>query len=210
VAPVAELPSAERLIFFSDAVVAIAMTLLALDLPLPNGTTNSELWHSLRAGHEAYLAFLISFLVIWSHWASHHRLMRDVRLGGHLALWNMLWLLMIVLTPFTTRVITGDGAFEARFTIYASVQALAGSCYLLVVRSVDRGGLLREPDPRRIRSTYLRALTLPIVFGISIPVAWYSHGAYACWALVPVTRRIGAYLRWRDDRRAGREPVDLG
>jgi uncharacterized membrane protein len=180
---------AERLVFFSDAVVAIAITLLALELPLPTGTTNSALWHGLWDAHLDYLAFLISFLVIWNHWSSHHRLFRAVSLGGWLVVWNMLWLLAIVVTPFATRVITGDGAFEARFTLYAAVQAFAGLCLLLVVREVDRGGLLgHENAAAMVRVGYLRAWTALLTFGLSIPLAWFTRWAFACWFVFPVVR----------------------
>lgn len=51
--------AAERLIFFSDAVAAIAITLLALGLPVPRGSTDPVVLDSLRSHSSAYLAFLI-------------------------------------------------------------------------------------------------------------------------------------------------------
>jgi uncharacterized membrane protein len=59
---------AERLVFFSDAVVTIAITLLALELPVPECATNSELFRALAGNRDEYLAFGVSFAVIWSHW----------------------------------------------------------------------------------------------------------------------------------------------
>jgi hypothetical protein len=56
-----ESPTAERLTVFSDAVVAIAITLLALDLPVPDGNTLSALLTSARHNDGHYGAFLISF-----------------------------------------------------------------------------------------------------------------------------------------------------
>jgi uncharacterized membrane protein len=66
----------DRLIFFSDAVAAIAITLLAIDLPVPTGDTISEFSSSVRhnAGH--YLAFLIGFLAISAAWSHHHDIFR--------------------------------------------------------------------------------------------------------------------------------------
>lgn len=66
----------ERLTFFADAVVAIAITLLALDLPVPTGSTNGDLWRSLRENFSDYLAFAISFVVIAARWNAHHRIFR--------------------------------------------------------------------------------------------------------------------------------------
>src|SRR5215813_5536469 len=121
-----ELPSAERLVFFSDAVVAIAITLLALDLPVPQGQGNMDLLHSARNNLNDYLAFGISFVVIAAHWRGHHRVFRYVRAVGPILRWNLLWLFFIVITPFATKVLAGDGAFQARFTFYATQQALIG------------------------------------------------------------------------------------
>src|SRR5271165_6906054 len=78
----ADFISAERLIFFSDAVVAIAITLLAFALPLPDhlpsNPTNVQVWDAVWAHRIDYLTFLISFAVIGRHWRLHHRLFRDV------------------------------------------------------------------------------------------------------------------------------------
>src|SRR5262245_42327571 len=93
--------SAERLNFFSDAVVAIAITLLALELPVPQASSDADLWRGFADDSTTYIAFLISFAVIGSHWQLHHRVFSHLaRLGGSLTRWNLLWLLMIVLTPF--------------------------------------------------------------------------------------------------------------
>ena len=71
----------ERLIFFSDGVFAIAITLLALDLRLPEGAgmlSPLELTASLGTMWQKYLAYVISFLAIGPFWISHHRKFRDV------------------------------------------------------------------------------------------------------------------------------------
>ena len=62
--------AAERPTFFSDAVVAIAITLLAIELPVPEGGTVSEFWSSVRSDAGHYAAFLISFATTygWVPW----------------------------------------------------------------------------------------------------------------------------------------------
>jgi len=60
--------AAERLTFFSDAVVAIAMTLLAIDLPVPGGSTVSVFWTSVEHDEGHYATFLVSFVVIAAAW----------------------------------------------------------------------------------------------------------------------------------------------
>ena len=129
----------ERLIFFCDAVVAIAITLLALDLPVP----------PTRGYWDDYLAFVISFAVISAHWRGHHRVFRYVVRSGPIVGLSLLWLFFIVLTPLATRVITAEGDFAPRFIFYAAVQALAGLTFR--PRSISPGdgtGCARRPRRR--------------------------------------------------------------
>jgi uncharacterized membrane protein len=195
----------ERLTFFADAVVAIAITLLALDLPTPTGTTNHELLKFVGENREAYLAFLISFAVIGAHWRGHHRVFRYVTtLGGGLPRLTLLWLLTQVITPFTTRVLTGDGAFQVRFIFYAGVQALAGVFFLLMIREVRRCDLIREDTPpRMLRQASIQTAVLAAAFLVSIPVSLVSEWAYACWVVIPVAGGFVARIR---SRRAAGSP----
>src|SRR3954463_14717196 len=70
----------ERLVFFSDAVIAIGITLLAIDLRLPHtpGLTNHGLLGLLRDMVPRFVAFVISFAVIGVYWAAHHRMFRFI------------------------------------------------------------------------------------------------------------------------------------
>ena len=199
----AELVAAERMIFFADAVVAIAITLLVFGLPLPRGTSNSQLLHSLWDYRSEYLAFLISFVVIGNHWAVHRRLFRYVvRLGGHVSGLNMTWLLMMVITPFATRVLSGDGGFAVRLTFYALVQVTAAVCLLLMAREIARHGMAHRPSAsgvslaspgsadcrRRGRRCGGGAMT---AIEISIPGNWPSGQALAMRALLQKSLSTG-------------------
>ena len=120
----------DRLIFFSDAVVAIAITLLAIDLPVPAGHSLSTFWSSVRDNGDRYLAFLVSFGAIAAAWGDHHDAFRYTRrMDQRLRSLNMGWLLMIVVTPFATKLLTvgsheGSGVHAVRFGFYALVQSL--------------------------------------------------------------------------------------
>jgi uncharacterized membrane protein len=179
--------SAERLTFFSDAVVAIAMTLLALDLPVPKGDTAGQFWHSVVTQRDDYLAFVISFLVIGGHWRSHHRIFRYVTdATRRLITWNLAWLLMLVITPFATRVIAADGSFQARFTLYAVVQILAGAFYQLMLLEITRNGLYRTDTPlEKFAAARYRSLTIGLAFAVGTAVSFFTEWAYLALFLVP-------------------------
>ncbi|MEV4508374.1 TMEM175 family protein [Dactylosporangium sp. NPDC049525] len=200
---VAKAVAAERLTFFSDAVIAIAITLLALELPVPEGATNHELLHSVAEDRGEYLAFLISFIVIGAHWSGHHRVFRYVEtMGGKLSILTLLWLLMQVITPFATKVLNGDGAFQARFTFYAAVQVTAALLFMAMVLTIRRHGLFREGTPAGATTGALIASgALATAFLVSIPASFVTHYAYAWWVLVPV---LSGVARRVYTRRAGR------
>jgi uncharacterized membrane protein len=192
----------ERLTFFADAVIAIAITLLALDLPVPTGETNRDLLHFANEHREEYIAFLISFAVIGAYWRSHHRVFRYVTAqDGHLVRLTMWWLLMQVIMPFATRVLTGDGAFQARFIFYAAMQVITSTIFILMVNEVRRHKIIRaDTPPDLLRETSWRSSFLAAAFLISIPVSFVGKApAYACWIFIPSA--IGAIYRlWRRQR----------
>jgi uncharacterized membrane protein len=194
----------ERTIFFSDAVVAIAITLLALDLHVPGGGTNAEFWRDMHQHLDDYIGFLVSFAVIGSHWLGHHHVFGWVaRLSSGLARWNLLWLLMIVITPFATRVIVGDEAFAARFTLYALVQAVNSIFFILALYDIDRHQLARTGTPRTVFvGAYQQSFTVAGLFLVSIPIAFLTHWAYLCWVAIPVVMRLESPIAawWRRAR----------
>jgi uncharacterized membrane protein len=185
--------AAERLSFFTDAVIAIALTLLALELPLPEGTSNADLLHSAFEHREEYGAFLVSFFVIGAHWRGHHLVYRHVAAPSNALTWlTLCWLLMQVVTPFATKVLTGDGAFQARFVFYAAVQAIACLLFVLVVREVRRAGLQRgTTPPRALTLATARAGAMAGAFLVSMPLSFVTDYAFVCWLALPILHGIG-------------------
>jgi uncharacterized membrane protein len=206
--------SIDRMTFFSDAVVAIAMTLLALDLPVPPSESASELSDFVSAHDSEYLAFLISFFVIAQYWRAHHRVYRYVTdAPSRLVALNVFWLLTVILTPYATRVIYGGpdishSDFPWRFGFYALVQGLAGVTFFRATRYIERLGLFAaETPPDLLERSYVRSIVLMAIFFGSIPLAFWLHGwAFVVWGLFPVGIALGAAVvdrRHRPTHRAG-------
>jgi uncharacterized membrane protein len=108
----------DRLVLFTDAVVAIAVTLLIL--PLVDAVTASkaageDAVHVITDHQAEIYSFLLSFVVIARFWFAHHRVFEHVRAyNTRLIQLNMLWLLTVVVLPFPTEII---GAYNSsRFT----------------------------------------------------------------------------------------------
>jgi uncharacterized membrane protein len=196
--PAVEEKAADRLITFSDAVVAIAITLLALQLPVPdvNGASIHQYLTVIGRHWEEYAAFLISFVVIANHWGGHRRVFRYVdRLAGPVVGLNTVWLMMMILTPFGARLLDSNGGFPIRFTTYAVIQVIALFCMLRINQEVKRRNLLRDdtPDSFRHRDSMPGEVTI-IMFLASIPVCFFTEWSFAVWAAIPlvidVVRRV--------------------
>ena len=189
--------TSERLIFFSDAVVAIAITLLALELPVPEGESTSSLLRSLRSSEGHYVAFLLSFVVIAMAWNEHYQTFRflertDSRLRGI----TFFWLLMIVLNPFATKLLTiegGDsvGAHAIRYSFYSLIQVLSSAAMLASTRHMITNRLASPEAPDAVLArSYQRFLGPMLGFGLSIPVFFATKFGWVLWIAVPVTMAI--------------------
>ncbi|GAA1317286.1 TMEM175 family protein [Pseudonocardia xinjiangensis] len=135
--------SLERLVMFTDAVVAIAITLLVLPLVDAVGHVGQAQVPSVEVitdNQPQIYSFLLSFAVIARLWVVHRRLFdaADADSRG-LLFWNMAWLLTIVVLPFPTGMIGvyGDDRFTA--TVYVGA-ILASSICLTVLAFIIRGG----------------------------------------------------------------------
>jgi uncharacterized membrane protein len=182
----------DRLIFFSDAVVAIAITLLAIDLPVPTGGTVSEFWSSVRLNAGHYAAFLISFLVIAASWSRHHDIFRYARrMDSRLRTLNMAWLFMIILNPFATRLLTSQGnenlyVHALRFGFYSLLQALASVLLLVMLRHmISNDQAPGFPEPVMIDNAW-QTYGLLVGFGLSIPVFFLTTYGWVIWIAGPL------------------------
>jgi uncharacterized membrane protein len=187
----------ERLIFFSDAVFAIAITLLALDvrLPaLPSPLTDTGLVDALRSIVPQVAAFAISFVVIAAFWVGHFRTFRVIRgLDGRLILLNFAFLFFVVLLPFPTSVVAEAGNHPAAAILYAvfglAIGALSSLLWVYPVRMASLADPAIDGDLGR-RITY-RTLVIPAVFAASIPVAVANpFAAELLWVLAAPVQGI--------------------
>jgi uncharacterized membrane protein len=193
----------ERLVFFSDAVFAIAITVLVLDLKAPLGP-HGEL--RLAGAISGVVSFLISFFVIGRYWIAHHSLFGALhREDGPLRALNLVFLASVVFLPFPTSVLETFTASRTTVDFYAlSVGAvgLLQVCLCLVAR---RSGLMRPGETRGgTMQTVAQSLPAPVVFLVSVAVAQVSpRSAMLLWvAILPaggVADRIGRRLRRRID-----------
>jgi uncharacterized membrane protein len=101
----------------------------------------------------------------------------------------MLWLLMMVLTPFAAELLASGGALGIRFAIYTLIQVIAETCLMQMSREAQRGRMLRRDAPRSARRPdSVPYLAVIVTFLVSIPVAFGTGWAFVGFA-VPLTSR---------------------
>jgi uncharacterized membrane protein len=208
-----EARSVDRLIFFSDAVTAIAITLLAIDLPVPQGATASAFWSSAHHHGLQYLAFLVSFVTIAAAWKDHHDAFRYIRRGDpRLRNLNMIWLLMIILMPFATKLLTVNVSDDLtvhafRWGFYALLQVLISAALFTMVRHMISHHL-QEPgtEEKDGSASDWRSYGPGFGFALSIPIFFVTEYAWVLWIVVPLLVRQLFRLRRRGRRPGGTEP----
>ena len=168
----------ERIVFFSDAVMAIAITLLAIDLRLPDvsGVDSAAYMRMLVDLVPRYFAFAMSFAVIGVYWAAHHRMFRSVvRWDRGLMALNLLFLFFVVQLPFVSASLGDYGDLPVATAVYAVLLSLMGfSSYALWMHCVRRRLVSEEVTPAFARYVALRAVAVAVVFAISVPLAFIS------------------------------------
>ena len=177
---------------FSDAVFAIAITLLILEIQVPHAGEEG-LWQGLVALWPSYLAFVISFFVILIMWINHHELMRLVRAVRYPFLFaNGLVLLTVTFVPFPTAVLAehlaGDEA-RAAVTFYCGTFVVNSLAWGALLWSIRRDGLFRASVTpatiERIRRAYRvgpLVYTLATLVALAQPVAGLALNA-SLWLL---------------------------
>lgn len=174
-----------RLEAFSDAVIAIIMTIMVLELKIPHGVDLD----ALRPLLPVFLAYILSFVYLGIYWNNHHHMLHATRIVNGKALWaNLLLLFCLSLIPFTTGWM-GENHFEALPTaLYGVVLLMCGAAYSLLQRMLTKhpageNALLAEAVGRDIKGKLSLALYV-VAIGLAFVQENISHFIYLLVALM--------------------------
>lgn len=176
-----------RLETFSDGVIAIAITLLVLEIDVPR-ETHGGLWRELLQQWPSYLAYLISFAVIGIIWVNHHGILALVaRIDRPLLYLNLLLLLTVAGIPFPTALVAehlrspGIDA-EIASAVYGGWATLVALSFNVMWRwIVHDARLIHEHlDLAALRSNTRRFSLGLVIYPVTIGIAFLSP----IWALV--------------------------
>ena len=182
-----------RIVAFSDGVIAVAITLLVLNLDVPDlpSSREHELDDKLFDLLPSLAAYALAFALIGRYWIIHHRLFESLRaFDGTLMGLNLVFLALIALMPFSTELLDRYVHEPIAAAVYGATLGLAALVHLTMVRHVLRREFVHRHE-LRVSEPFggAIALTLAILFLLSVPAAFLSTRlAQLMWVSAIVVR----------------------
>jgi uncharacterized membrane protein len=203
--------STERVGFFTDAVFAIAMTLLAIDIPRPEGQAfgvsgdvsaaeaAARLWHFLAAQHDAYYAYVLAFSTLWLVWRHHHALFDQVRrvspamIGLHFPL-----LLLAAFVPYATIGVDHYPGNPLAALLFGLVVGALLVCHSALQSCADRDSVLAPTvDIRRYRAEARASWLVTGYWMATLLLVRWTPWVEISWFLAPAVGVIARSARRR-------------
>jgi uncharacterized membrane protein len=162
--------SSARLEAFSDAVIAILITIMVLELHIPHGSTAAD----LRPLLPIFLTYVLSFVILGIYWNNHHHMLQATeRINGRVLWANLHLLFWLSLFPFGTGWM-GENHLDPLPTAAYGVVLLCAAIAYFILQSV----IVREQPPdstlRTALGRDLKGKSSPFIYAVAIPLAFVS------------------------------------
>ncbi len=181
-----------RIRAFTDGVMAVAITLLVLNIEVPDLPTGSEgrLDEELLDLLPSLGAYALSFALVGRYWVVHHRMFEDLRsFDGTLMALNLLFLALIGLVPFASNLVDRYDEEPIAAAVFAGTLGLAAMVNTIMVRYIRRRGFAPAAEEAN-RVGGMVSLAIAVAFLLSIPAAFLSLTlARLIWLSVFLVRR---------------------
>ncbi|MEO8860833.1 MAG: TMEM175 family protein [Ginsengibacter sp.] len=191
----------ERSTFFVDAVFAITITFLIIEItpPVIPHPSDQLLWEKISEMGFKFLGFIITFGIVGHYWSVHHRIFGYVIKNSSSLIWlNLGFLLTVVTLPFTVALwgeYSADSSLKIPYAIYTTNMVVTGFMNTWVWRYVSnpkRMMLTRQISRARIRLGVYRSLVIPLVFLFSFLIFLMSPiVGYCSLLLIPIILHWG-------------------
>lgn len=180
----------QRLDAFSDGVFAIVITLLVLELRIPEVhgiNASQELWHSLTELLPKFVSFVVSFFYVSIYWYNHHQLFHPVKILDRRLFWlNSLFLLFLTFIPFPTALIGSYPNSPVAATCYGLAMMFTALSFVLMKMYIKYSGHVMKAV-RVVGKDVFYLLTGPLLYLVASLLALVNVKlALAIYILVPV------------------------
>jgi uncharacterized membrane protein len=186
-----------RLEAFSDGVFAVIITIMVLDMKVPQGTD----LHALKSVAPVFLCYVLSYLYVGIYWNNHHHLLHaSERVTGGILWANLALLFCLSLAPFTTAWMGQNNYAALPVAIYGVVLLFAGISYSILTKSLIVHHGKNSTLARSIGNDWKGTVSL-FFYALAVPVALIRPSlACAVYAFVAIMwlvpdRRIERFLR---------------
>lgn len=189
--------SVDRLAALTDGVFAIAITLLALEVPIPHvgdGETGQALTDALIDQWPSYAAYVVTFFLIGAYWINHHRMFNLLKGIDHrFLIFNIFFLMAIAIIPF-------PNAFLAEYLLEPELRGVAAAVFGLAMAVVAvwynvvwryagwRMRLIKpECDSARLRQVLNSYLIGPVAYLIGVAFSFFAPVvSLVIYAIIPI------------------------
>ncbi|TMJ00067.1 MAG: DUF1211 domain-containing protein [Alphaproteobacteria bacterium] len=181
-----------RLDALTDGVFAVAMTLLVIDLKLPENfhpASGAELLHGLAELQTQFLVYIISFIVLGLRWMSLAKLSRlHETVEDRYVHWSLLHLLLVTCVPFVTMVVGRYGALPPAIWLYCAITILAALVALRLAALAEPHIGTADALDRRVGLSVIIVISL-MVLAFSLVQPRYAMWIYLLNIFAPAVRR---------------------
>ena len=185
-----------RLEAFSDGVIAIAITLLVIEITVPHVEGSERLASALVDQWPSYVGFILSFITIGIMWMNHHTMFKDIERCDHVLIGlNLLLLLAIAALPFSTAVLAeyldqNDDSRTTATMVYGGAFTATAVVFnaLWLYASHGRRLIDRHVSDVRVRQRTLRFIPGPVLYaggvGLALLTPWLTLALYTAMAVL--------------------------
>ncbi len=196
--------AAERVIAFSDAVVAIAITVLLL--PLADiEVSNGEVWDAIQEHSQLLGGLSLTWLIIAVFWLGHHRLFERIQQVDGATLWlNFGWLFAIALLPLPTNIVISNDPSPQVTGFYIGWMALISVFLTVILWHARRTPGLMSTDQQATQAAWeaqVRTVIISGVFVFCFLVALVAPDTALWFLLLQIP--AGSFAHWIAERRTG-------
>jgi uncharacterized membrane protein len=174
----------ERLTAFSDGVIAIIITIMVLELKVPQGTD----WRALAGVLPFFLSYVLSFVYVAIYWNNHHHMLHTVKRVNGLILWaNTHLLFWLSLTPFATEWLGQNYRAPVPTAVYGALLLMSGTAYYIlqvtIIRTEGHDSTLAVALGADIKGK-LSIVLYAAAVGLAFFNPWISDAVYAGVAMM--------------------------
>jgi uncharacterized membrane protein len=159
-----------RLEAFSDAVIAILITIMVLELHIPHGSH----WSDVRPLVPVFLTYVLSFVILGIYWNNHHHMLQATeRINGRVLWANLHLLFWLSLFPFGTGWMGENHLDPLPTAAYGVILLLAAIAYYVLQTVI----VAEQPEGSTLRTALgrdLKGKSSPVIYAAAIPLAFVS------------------------------------